>query len=116
MAVDMIALQIPKTRVKEGSAFTATAYFRTRSTAAATTPTTIHYRLDCLTTGAELADWTSVSAATSASLSITGTHNSIQSNGNDSEVKQLTVVTDKDLATQYREAVTWAVENLYGSP
>ena len=113
---DQIAISIPETRYNEGSAFTATAYFRTRSSGAASTPTTIHYRLDCLTTATELADWTSASAASSLSISITGTHNAIQSDGNDVEVKQLTVVADKDLSTQQVAAVTWQVKNLYGSP
>ena len=113
---DQIALSIPETRFKEGSAFTATANFRTRSTGAASTPTTIHYRLDCLTTCTELADWTSVSAASSASISVTGTHNAIQNTGNDYERKQLTVVADRGLATQQTESVEWRVDNLYGSP
>lgn len=113
---DQIAIQLPGTKWKEGSAFTATAYFRTRSTAAASTPTTIHYRIDCLTTGKELADWTSVSAAGNVSISITGTHNAIQSDGNRYERKQLTVMADQDLSTQHREKAVWRVENLYGSP
>ena len=116
MAVDQIALMVPEPRFREGSAFTATAHFRTRATSAATTPTTIHYRLDCLTTCTELADWTSVSASTNVSIAITATHNSIQSNGNARERKQLSVMTNMDLPTQCREAVSWIVENLYGSP
>ena len=113
---DQIAIQLPKTRFKEGSAFTATADFRTRSTAAAATPTTIHYRVDCLTTGVELADWTSVSAASNVSISITGTHNAIQNDCNRYETKQLTIMADQDLSTQHRETIIWRVENLYGSP
>jgi hypothetical protein len=116
MAVDQIALSVPKPRVKEGSAFSATAYFRTRSTALATAPTTIHYRIDCLTTGTEIADDTSVTAASSATIAITATHNAIQSDGNTKERKQLTVITDSGLSTQHRETITWTVENLYGSP
>ena len=116
MAVDQIALSIPETKVKEGSSFTATAYFRTRSTGVATTPTSIKYRLDCLTTSTELADWTTVSAASSATIAITATHNAIQSAGNDFEMKQLVVATDYGLSTQYVESVQWQVQNLFGSP
>jgi hypothetical protein len=117
MAVaDVIAIQIPKPSVKEGSAFTVTAYFRNRAAgAAATTPTTVKWRLDCLTTGEEIVDWTTVSAASNVSISITGTHNAIQG-GHDVETKQLTILLDDGLSTQYREATTWTVENLYGSP
>jgi hypothetical protein len=116
MAADQIAISLPETRYNEGSAFTATVYFRTRSTAAATTPTSIKYRIDCLTSGTELADWTTVSAASSVSISITATHNAIQNDGNGHEIKQLTVASDYGLSTQHVEAVSWRVENLYGSP
>ena len=114
--VTQIAFQLPKSRFKEGSAFPLPVYLRLRSTAAAATPTTIKYRLDCLTTGNEIVDWTTVSAASNFTISVTGTHNAIQSDGNRYEVKQLTVMTDQDLSTQHRESVDWIVENLYGSP
>ena len=114
--VDQIALHPTKTLVKEGSAFPLTVYLRLRSTGAAATPTTIHWRLDCLSTGNEIADDTSVSAASSFTIAVTGAHNAIQSDGNEFETKQLTITTDVGLATQYREAVTWRVQNLYGSP
>jgi hypothetical protein len=113
---DQIALRAPRNRWKEGSAFTVAANFRTRSSASASTPTNVYYRVDCVTTGTELTDWTSISAASSASISITATHNAIQDDANDMETKQLTVVVDKDLSTQHREVYRWIVENLYGSP
>jgi hypothetical protein len=116
MAVDQIAIGFPKTIVREGSAFTATASFRNRATAAAATPSTVHTRLDCLTTGIELEGFTSVSPASSVSIAVTGTHNAIQNAGNRTEVKQLTVVTNRGLSTQCVEAKTWTVENLLGSP
>ena len=116
MAGDSVYIQLPKDRVKEGSAFTVTAYFRTRSTGAAATPTSIKYRIDNLTTQTELADWTTVSAAANVSISVTATHNAIQDSSNDTECVQLTVAMDFELATQVRETVTWAVVNLYGSP
>lgn len=109
---DQVAISIPRLRVNEGQAFTATAYFRTRSTAAAGTPTSVKYRVDCLTTQTELADWTSVTPSTSASIAITATHNAIQSDSNVTERKQLTVASDYGLATQAIESVTWEVLNL----
>ena len=114
--VDQIAFQLAKTRVNEGSAFPLPVYLRLRSTGAAATPTTIHYRLDCLTTGRAIADDTSVSAASNFTVAVTGTHNAILNDCNIQETKQMTVICDKDLATQHREAVTWTVTNLYGSP
>jgi hypothetical protein len=113
---DQIALRIPRDEWKEGSAFTATANFRTRSTAAASTPTSVKWRIDCLTTGRQVLDWTTVAAASSASLSVQGSYNAIIDDANDVEVKQLTVMVDDGLSTQHRESVRWRVENLYGSP
>lgn len=111
---DQVAIQIPRPRVTEGSAFTATACFRTRSTSAASTPTNVYYRLDNLTTGTTLADWTAVSAAASVSIAVTATHNAIQDASNARERVQLTVAADHGLSTQAREAVVWEVENLKG--
>lgn len=114
MAGDAVFIQLPKLRVKEDSAFTATVNFRTRSTGAAATPTNVKYRLDCLTTGLQLADWTTVSAASSVSISITATHNAIQNDSNELERKQLTVALDHGLSTQHTETAEWIVENVYG--
>ena len=104
---DQVSITIPRPKVQEGSAFTATAYFRDRATAAASTPTNIKYRVDCLTTGTVLADWTTVSPATTATIAVTSTHNAIQSAG--TERKQITVAADYGLATQVTESVTWEV-------
>jgi hypothetical protein len=114
---DMIAIQVPEPTVNEGSACTVTAYFRNRaSAAAATTPTTVQYRLDCLTTGREILSWTTVTPAVNVSLGITGAQNAILNDCNSLERKQLTVMLDEGLSTQYRETAVWTVENLYGSP
>lgn len=105
-----------RNRVQEGSALTITAKFwtDTSETWTAQTPTTVHYRIDCLTTGTAILDWTSVAAATSATLSITGTQNAIQSDCNEWETKQVTVKIDSGLSTQYQEAMTYDVRNLSG--
>lgn len=113
---DQIEIQIPKTRIQEGSGFTATAYFRIRSTSAADTPSAVRYRLDCLTTKTQIADWTSASAASSVAISVTATHNAIIDDCNDYEWKQLTVESDNGASNQMRKTVRWRVENLYGSP
>jgi hypothetical protein len=114
---DQIAIRIPRSDWREGSAFTASVNFRTRSSSAASTPTTIKYRVDCLTTGREVLDWTEITpAAASASIAVTGAYNAILDDANDAEVKQLTVMADDGLATQHRESARWRVENLYGSP
>jgi hypothetical protein len=114
--MDQIEIRIPKTLWQEGSAFDATVNFRARSSSAASTPTSIKYRLDCLTTQREVLGWTTVSAASSVTISVTGAQNAIQSDANDYETKQLTVMADDGLATQFRGVKRWRVENLYGSP
>ena len=111
---DQVEIQIPKPRVNEGSAFPATAYFRTRATKAASTPTTVQYRVDCLTTGKQITDWTTVSAASSVSLTMTAAMNAIQDDANVKERKQLTVRADNGLATQVIGQGLWLVENIYG--
>lgn len=108
---DQVAILIPRPKVREGSAFTATAYFRDRATAAASTPTSIKYRVDCLTTGQNLTDWTTVSAASTATIAITSTYNAIQSDSNSAERKQLTVAANYGLSTQVTETAVWEVEN-----
>lgn len=109
---DTVAVQIPRPRVKEGSAFTATAYFR--AAGAASTPTNVHYRLDNLTTGERIADWTSVSAAANVSISVTAAQNAIRSQCNRVERMQLTVAADHDLSTEIREPSVYEVENIQG--
>lgn len=107
-----VYIKIPQLTVKEGSAFTATSYFR--SGEAASAPTTASYRVDCLTTGKVLTDWASLTPAASIAISISPTENAIQNVANRDEIKQLTVARDPDTATQERESVTWKVENIRG--
>lgn len=111
---DQIEVQIPKTRWEEGSGFTAVASFRDRATAAADTPATVKYRLDCLTTGQTILDWTTVSPGSSVSIPITGAQNNILDDSNDYEIKQLTVESDVGSSDQCRGRKTWRVENIYG--
>ena len=108
---DQVTIVIPRPAFHEGSAFTATAYFRDRATAAASTPTTAKYRVDCLTTGVNLQDWTTLTPAASIPISITATHQAIQNSSNRSEVKQLTVSADHGLAAQARDVMSWTVNN-----
>lgn len=113
---DQVVIQAPKTKWPEGSSFVATAYFRDRATSAADAPSTVKYRIDCLTTGRQVVDWTTASAAASVAISITATHNAILNDCNAYETKQLTVAGDFEAADQSKGTYTWRVENLYGSP
>ena len=109
--MDQIALQIAKKRVQEGDSFAVDAYFRDRATAAADAPTTVHFRVDCLTTGKVLADWTLAAAGESVSVLVDSAYNVIQSRCNMRERKQLTVRADKDTSSQVSNRVIWTVRN-----
>mgnify|MGYP001828757894 CR=1 FL=1 len=121
MAGDQIEIQLPKTQYNERTSFTATAYFRTRATGAAATPTTVHYRIDNLSTQLQVLDWTSVTPATTASITVKGAENVISVNSRSVygatptwQRMALTVAIDKDLDTQVTQTKTWKVNNIFG--
>lgn len=101
--------------VNEGSFLTAIAKFWDDSTETWTAqiPTTIHYRLDNIN-GSQITDWTSVSAAGSATITLTGTQNAIVDDCLEYETKQLTVMANRGLSTQYQDTFTYKVRNLSG--
>lgn len=111
---DQVEISLPKTQFNERSAFTATARFRTRSTAAASTPTTVHYKISNLTTATNVLDWTSVSAASEVSISVTGAQNKIRNNEDQMERMELLVVADKGLSTEVVAQATYRIRNVYG--
>lgn len=99
--------------VKEKGSISVNAYFRD-STNAASAPTTVHYRIDCLTTGTKVLDWTSVSPAVSVTISVTSSQNAIISDNNARERKQITVSADKGTTTETRDTAFWICENIEG--
>jgi len=105
-----VYISIPVVKTQEGSSFNATAYFRSAGSASAST--TAKYRVDCLTTGKQLTDWTSLTPAVSISIALTATHNAIQWQSNRFERKQLIVASDPGETDQTRDKVTWKVENI----
>lgn len=112
--MDQIEIQLPKTKVLEETTFNAEAYFRTRSTSAASAPTTVHYRVDCLSTKRQLLDWTSIATAANVTLPMTSTINEIQDNNSYSEIRQITVKADDGLSTQTIGKTLYRVQNLEG--
>jgi len=112
---DQVEIQIPQTIVPEETTFTVTAYFRTRASQAASTPTTIHYRIDCLTTKRLILDWTAVgSPSTSNTIVITSAQNQILDDSFETETKQITIKLDDGLSTQVIKPALWRVRNLQG--
>jgi hypothetical protein len=110
--MDQVALSIPKTRVSEGDNFTVTAYFRDRASGTADAPTTVEYRIDCLTTGREVQDWATLTAGESVSIALASDYSAIINRCNEYERKQLTVMADRDLPFQRSGQVFWTVKNL----
>ncbi|MCP5019814.1 MAG: hypothetical protein GY938_31690 [Ketobacter sp.] len=106
-------IKLPDPWVKERSSSTATAYFRDSSDAAEA-PTTVHYRIDDLTTGTAVKDWTSATAAVSVAISITSAENQIYDSSNERERRQITVAADKDTDTETRDTAVWIVNNIGG--
>lgn len=111
---DQVEISLPKTTFLEESVFTLTVFFRTRSTAAASTPTTIRYRIDDLRTRREIRDWTTVSAAPNVDIVITATDNEIQDDATRFETKQIIVQADNGLSTQVNGKAIWKIKNLTG--
>jgi hypothetical protein len=107
--VDNVAIQIPKTKFKEGDSFTATAYFRKDK--AAITPGTVYYRVDCITTQKQITDWTELTAGTTVDITIT---TAIRGDWNRTERKRLTVSADKDTDNEVIGTTHWTVVNLAG--
>lgn len=114
MAADQIEILLPKSRVPEESAFTLTVYFRDRSTGLAATPNTIEYQVDDLTTQSPLITWTSVTPATSVTITIPSTVNQIKQNSSHYERKQILVQTDRLLSTKSSNSAIWQVKNVFG--
>ena len=111
---DQIEISLPKTVYLEETTFPVTAFFRTRATKAASIPTTIRYRIDCLKTRTKIRDWTSVSAAANVTITITASDNEIIDDSNRLERKQIIVQADNGLSTQVNGKAFWKIENLTG--
>ena len=85
-------------------------------------PATVHWRLDCQTTGANLVDWTEETPVAtyddfgdavdvSVEVEIPASANAIQQDSNRREIKELTVTAGKDTDREYSETITYVVVN-----
>ena len=108
----MLYINFPYPEVVEGGGFTAIAY--SRDGTAANTPTTAQYRIDCLTSGQIIKNWTSLTPAAAMNIIITGSDNALKDQSNDYEMRQVTVEEDSDLDTQTRVSGIYRVRNLGG--
>ena len=106
-------IKLGNTNIKERNSISVTAYFRDSSNAASA-PTTIHYRVDDITTATNITAWTSVSAASSVSITIKSAENRIVNQADARERRQITVAADKGTTTETRDTAEWKVENIGG--
>jgi hypothetical protein len=75
-------------------------------------PTTLRYRVDNLSTGATVLDWTSGTATSNQTITVTGTQNTTSECGQ--QKMQLTVQADAGLSTVCVNTREWLVRNLAG--
>ena len=109
----MPSIRLKGNTVKEGSVCYVRAEFYNRD-GAPTTPDTLEYRIDCLTTQTEILGWTSVTPYETTEILITATQNRVIDQANPEEVKQVTVkATGSDGPVLQVER--YRVENLFGT-
>ena len=108
--------KLVNSRVKESSAATLTAkvWDDSTDTWAAQTPTNAYYRIDNPTLNTEILGWTSLTAAASMPIVITGTQNAIVDDTRREERRQVTVKCNSGLSTQYQETADYWIVNLAG--
>ena len=104
---------IPPPKVLERSSFTTSAEFRD-SAHADDAPTTAHYRIDDLTTGQNILDWTALTPAASISITVKSSENRMLSSAHVTERRQITVAADKGTDGETRDTAIWEVENIGG--
>lgn len=97
----------------EGQSFTATFKFFD-SSYVPSSPTTLRYRIDCLTSRALVKDWTILTPAATVNIAVSPDDNEIQNTNNRRERKQMVVQTNYGTATQGVETKEWDVINLQG--
>lgn len=79
----------------------------------AAVPTTVEYRVDCLTTGGEVRDWTAVTpAAQAVTIILTADDTAILNDDNLSEHRRVTVTANRGLATTKTQIYQFWVQNL----
>lgn len=103
--------EAPTPRVQEGEAFRVTIRTLTADLAA-TTPTTMRYRIDDLSQGSAILDWTSLTPGTAVNVVITAAQNAIR-NGLSSERRQI-VFESSDSDGPIRKTLAYDIENLQG--
>lgn len=110
-AADQIVFSFQRDRINERSRLVVTARFRDRTTDADVTPTNVKYRLDNITSGAQIADWTTATASTSVAITLTSAQNECTVRS-EQQRNLLTVAADYGLSTEFSESLQYEIRNL----
>ena len=97
----------------EGQSFTANFKFFDEDWVPSS-PLTARYRIDCLTTGKVVVDWTDITATQSVDIAVSPDDNDILNTANPRERKQMVVESNYSTSTQSVQTSEWDVRNLQG--
>lgn len=75
-------------------------------------PVTLQYRIDCLTSGQVVRDWTAVVPAAAAEIVLTASDNAMRNAANRSEHRRVTVFATYGVDDEVRNICEYYVENL----
>ena len=97
----------------EGSSFTVVLAF-TNESDEQSVMSAVKYRIDCLTTGRTVRDWTSITPALEMEVDVTPEDNVIFRDRDRYEDRQLTVVANDDTDQQFvdPDPIVWTVRNV----
>lgn len=102
-------------RINEKSTSYLNVSFRDKEGALAV-PTSISYRIDCVTTGTAVLAPTALAAASEVEITITPTQNAIVTSSNATEQKRVTVTAVYGASDQVTSQFDYLVKNLSGVP
>jgi hypothetical protein len=77
-----------------------------------TTPSSVKYRLDCLTNNSEIRGWTGIAPASSVEITLDSTDNSIIDQGNFTEIRLVTIEAYYGVSDKLTETYQYLVKNL----
>ena len=99
------------TTVNEGTTSYVTASFYDNNDVLAV-PTTIQYRIDCLTNNQQVKDWTSVTADSAVTITISSTENALINQRQSTETRVVTIKATYGSGDEVTEEYQYGVTNL----
>lgn len=102
-------------RVNEGTTAYLTVSFLDKA-GAASAPSAVSYRIDCLTSGAQIKDDTSASASASVEITLSAADNALQSQARARERRRVTVTGTYGAADAVVDQYDYEIVNLGAAP